>query len=203
MSLLESSDEAVLGEMRKLRELYKLKTTLRYQTVRDGAVHSESVAEHLFGMQVLAEYFLPLEDPEGKLNRLRIYQLMLYHEIGEVETGDIVFDRKNEELRAVERQAAVRVAERLPTSLGKVALACFREFEECVTPESVFADAIDKGEPIFELYDDINLRSFKRLNIRQDVATASKLEATKTFPYMRRCIDAWLSYAISREAFPA
>ena len=86
MISLDSSPDDILAEMRRIRELYVLKHTMRYRSTRDHSVHSESVAEHLFGIQVLAQYFLPLEDPSGTLDRVRINELILFHEIGEIET---------------------------------------------------------------------------------------------------------------------
>lgn len=201
MLTLESSDAEVLEEMEKLRVLYKLKTTMRYQTSRIEG-HSESVAEHLFAMQVLAQYFLPLEDPAGKLDRERVTELMLFHELGEIETGDILFHRKNDEQRQEEALAAGRVAKKLPESLQKIALDRSREFDNEATPEATFAVAIDKLEPIFELFDERELPAFRRLHVTHKDAVSNKRIAAKNFPYMLKCLDAWERRAVSLDIFP-
>lgn len=202
MITLDSSNEDILAEMRALRELFALKHVMRYQSVRDAAVHSESVAEHLFGMQVLSQYFLPLEDPMESLDVRRIYELILFHEIGEIETGDILFHKKSADQKAEERKAAARVAARFPESLRTLALERFREFDECRTSEAKYADAIDKIEPVFHLFEDVGLRLFKELAISKNVAVANKLIATEPYPYMRRFLEAWTERAVSLNVFP-
>ena len=191
----------VLEEMRRLRQLYALKRTMRYETTRDHTIHSESVAEHLFGMMVLAQYFLPIEDPKGRLDRQRVYELILYHEIGEIETGDILFNKKTEDHREAERQAAVHVVSQFPKGVSEEALSAFREFDEEQTPEARFVIALDKLEPIFELLDDVNMKSYKRLGIKAVVNIEPKLKATDLYPHMRACLDAGMQYFISQDAF--
>lgn len=203
MIALTSSAEHILSEMERLRVLYTLKHTLRYKSSRDHSVHSESVAEHLYAMNVLVQYFLPLEDPFGLLDRVRVHELILFHELGEIETGDILFNEKTEDHRAEERRAAERVAKTLPESMCGIALERLREFDECRTAEAVFADAIDKIEPIFEMYDETReLPQFKRLHVTRDMAVNGKRSATETFPYMRRFLDAWEERAVSLNIFP-
>ena len=196
-----STDDEILAEMERVRVLYKLKYTMRYESARDMRVHSESVAEHLFAMQIISQYFLPLEDAGGKLDRVRINELILFHEIGEIETGDILFFQKRDADKEEERRAARRVADELPQSLQALAYERFIEFDACDTPEAKFADAVDKIEPIFELLDDVNVQSFKRLGLRKDIATNGKRLATKPYPYMRRFLDAWTEHMVSIEGF--
>lgn len=196
------TNEEILDEMRRLRKFYALKGVIRYRGTRDGAIHAESVAEHLFGMQILSHYFLLLEDPNHLLDWGRISELILYHEIGEIETGDILFHRKFDAHRLEEHEAAKRVAAELPASLSEVALARFLEFEECKTDEARFVDAIDKIEPIFELFEhDIALGGLKRLGVTKDVGINGKYFATEPYPHMRRFLDAWTEYAVSQNAF--
>ncbi len=201
MLTLESTDAEVLAEMEKLRVFYTLKTTLRYQTKRLND-HSESVAEHLFAMQVIAQYFLPLEDPDGKLDRVRVNELILFHELGEIETGDILFHKKTDDHREEERRAVQRVSKKLPDSMQALALERFNEFDRHETPEGRFVDAIDKIEPIFEMFAESVLPAFKRLEVNRTTAVNNKRAATEQFPYMRRFLDAWENRAVSLDIFP-
>ena len=203
MIALTSTDDEILAEMERVRVLYKLKYTMRYESARDMRVHSESVAEHLFAMQIISQYFLPLEDAGGKLDRVRINELILFHEIGEIETGDILNSKKTDQHRAIEREAAERVAESLPESMRALALERFHEFEQAASREAVFVQAVDKIEPLFELWDEqLALPLFKKHGIMRNVALDNKREATTTFPYMRRFLEAWDSRAMALDTFP-
>jgi putative hydrolases of HD superfamily len=200
---INSTDEVILEEMQRIRVLYKLKHTMRYQSVRDHDVHSESVAEHIYAMFALANYFLPLDDPHGTLDRLRVYELMLYHELGEVETGDIVFHRKSESDKLREQEAARRVIQMLPESTRRIAQDRFDEFEACSTPEAKFADAIDKLEPIFEMFEEEVLPAFRRLGITRSMAVDKKRIAAKPYPHLSRFLDAWERRAVALDIFPS
>jgi len=50
--------------------------TKRYATKRDFDTHSESVAEHVFALFFLAQYFLPLEDTRHVLNVEKLYKIL-------------------------------------------------------------------------------------------------------------------------------
>lgn len=198
---LDTSYPEIIAEMERIRILFKLKTTLRYQSSRDGSSYSESVAEHLYGMNIIANYFLPLEDPNGTLDRTRIHELFLFHEIGEIETGDISFHQKTDDHRQMERLAVQRVGEKLPESMRAIALERSREFDDGITPEAKFAQAIDKIEPIFEMFDESVLPLFKIQKISREFAVGYKFAATEHFPYMHRFVEAWEDRAVSLGAF--
>ncbi len=201
---LETSHEEILSEIERIRVMYRLKNTMRYLSVRDHTVHSESVAEHLFAMQVIAQYFYPLEDPLGKLDRVRVNELMLFHEIGEIETGDIINHRKTAEHREREKEAAKRVVTLLPASLQALAIARFDEFERRETAEAKYANAVDKIEPIFEMWDaNIALPLFKKFNYTREHALDAKRQATEGYPFMRLFADAWESRAVALDTFPS
>jgi len=60
-NILELSDEKVMEIARQLRVGYEFKRVLRYDTKRDQSMHNESDAEHVFGLEFLADYFLAVE----------------------------------------------------------------------------------------------------------------------------------------------
>lgn len=201
MITLDSSHDEVLSEFERVRHLYELKKTLRYESRRDTTVHSESVAEHIFGMFVLVDYFLPLEDPKKTLDRERIRDLILYHEIGEIETGDIISHKKSDEQRAIERQAAERVAARLPSHMAQKAIEYCVEFEDRTSREAAFAYAIDKLEPIFEMISEIGWPYFKEHDMNKEISVGKKAEAAANYPYMRRFLDVWTDHMVSKNVF--
>ena len=57
--ILALSDEKILEITEQLRVAYRLKKTLRYASKRDFSVHSESVAEHLYGFVFSLAIFPP------------------------------------------------------------------------------------------------------------------------------------------------
>jgi putative hydrolase of HD superfamily len=201
MITLESSHDEVIAEMHRIREMYKLKRTMRYESKRDHSIFTESVGEHLFGMFVLVDYFLPLDDPEGKLDRQRVHELILYHEIGEIETGDIVSHKKTAAHSLIEQEAAKRVAAKLPESLAEKAHDRFIEFEQKVSPESLFATAIDKIEPIFEL-DESAWYLFKEQKWTKEILIGKKYDASKKYPYLTLFLNAWVDHLVANDVFP-
>ena len=68
----------------------------------------------------------------------------------------------------------------------------------------MYTHAIDKVEPIFEMWDEqIALPLFKKFMYTRSHALQSKLDATRNFPYMRKFMDAWESRAVALDIFPA
>ena len=187
--LLNQSDKNILEIARKLRVPYKLKRTLRYSTTRDTDMHSESVAEHIFALVYLAQYFLPLEDPDKKLDREKVYELVVYHDFGEIPNGDRPYHLKTAEDEARERLDAESVFTELPLSLQGIGFRRWEEYEQRSTPEARFVDALDKIEPMFELFDEVSERSLKRLKFTYEHHMGKKLKVTENFPVMRRFVE--------------
>lgn len=69
----------------KLRKFYHLKNVDRDAVV---GKRKESSAEHSWSTLILADYFLNIMNDKS-LNRLKVYELLLYHDIVEIESGDI------------------------------------------------------------------------------------------------------------------
>ena len=123
----------------KLRLIYTLKTTYRDASCGD---RKESSAEHTWSAMMLADYFL--DKVEIPLDRQRVFALLLYHDLVEIEVGDTPIgpqhDEKGKDQREI--QGAEALAQQLP--MGKKFLSLFKEFQEGKTPEAKFARAIDK-----------------------------------------------------------
>ncbi|MCA9360787.1 HD domain-containing protein [Candidatus Kaiserbacteria bacterium] len=145
------SEEFVLAEVNKIRVLYNLKKEIRYDHKRVHESHTESVAEHIYAMHCLIDYFLPLENPEGNWNAHRIHLMAQYHDIDEIETGDVLGYTKTEAQHAEERAAAETVIDRLPDTLKGIIKDSLDEYEKQESFESKFVKAIDKVEPLFHL----------------------------------------------------
>jgi 5'-deoxynucleotidase YfbR-like HD superfamily hydrolase len=73
---------------------------IRYNRTRTEEIHTQSVAEHTFNMQALAQYFLPLEDDSAELDAQRVFKMITWHDIGEIESGDVMGFLKTAEDKA-------------------------------------------------------------------------------------------------------
>ena len=106
-----TSEDFVLSELRRIQYTYTLKHVIRYGIDRTEEYETESVAEHIYGLHVLADYFLPLEDLDSVMNQRRVHDLIQYHDIDEIETGDIVSYLKTDKDREEGKQALTTVFE--------------------------------------------------------------------------------------------
>jgi 5'-deoxynucleotidase YfbR-like HD superfamily hydrolase len=143
-------------------------------------------------MMTLCQYFLPLEDPENKLDKARLNQLILWHDIEEIETGDIPKHHKTSEHEEAAVSAFNQTLRKVPESLKESIQGVYGEYEARETSESRFVKSLDATEANIE---DFKESSKKRLSRGQfvsndDLQLFSKLadKATKDFPCMNRII---------------
>ena len=129
-----------MSELEKVRVLYQLKNVNRTTSV---GTRKESSAEHSWSSLLLADYFLSTYDL--KLDRLKVYELLMYHDIVEIETGDICISKEEERKHKakLEMQGAQVLKEKIPKKLKLKYIHLFTEFEEKKTAEAKFAKAID------------------------------------------------------------
>ena len=124
-----------------------LKGVLRQTTLLDGS-RNENSAEHSWH---LALYAIVLAEYGGyDLNLCRVLQMVLVHDIVEIDAGDTyIYDEKGQETKEErERRAADRLFKLLPDDQARVLRAAWNEFEERRTPEAHFAYAIDRLQPL-------------------------------------------------------
>ena len=129
-----------MKELHKLRKFYQLKTVYRKNTVTG---RKESSAEHSWSCLILADYFL--SQMKEKLDRLKVYELLMYHDVVEIEAGDVCISDEKGRIGKKERELqAVQVLKKdIPNVLKEKFAALFHEFEEEKTREAKFAKAID------------------------------------------------------------
>ncbi len=144
------TDLEVLDEIAKIQYLYALKHEIRYAQTRTD--NTESVAEHIYGMHICAQYFLPLENLEGTWDKGRIYEMITLHDIDEIETGDVIGFTKTEEMRDNEANAMRRVMLTSPLHMQARMELIITEYEEQITKESQFVKAIDKCEALIQTF---------------------------------------------------
>ena len=127
-------------------EFNHLKQLYRQGWLRRGIPpdRCESVAEHTFGVAMLALFLAEAHFPE--LDADRVLRLALLHDFGEVYAGDIIPGDgvPPEEKKRREAEAAARVLAKLPN--GAANLRLWEEYEHGATPEARFVKAIDRLE---------------------------------------------------------
>jgi putative hydrolases of HD superfamily len=163
--------EFILDEVKKLQYLYGLKTEIRYGQRRPNGDLTESVAEHIYGMHLCAQYFLPLENPELTWDRVRIYEMITLHDIDEIETGDMIGYLKTDSIRDGEKEAKLKVLAGSPTHLQNNFRLLIDEYEDQQTIEAKFVKAIDRFEPLLQMYSDFGK---KIISINKTTAEQSK-----------------------------
>ncbi|MFH1399827.1 MAG: HD domain-containing protein [Candidatus Woesearchaeota archaeon] len=121
----------------KIRKFHELKKVYRQNRVDS---RHESSAEHTWSCLVLVDYFLE----KTKLDRLKVFELLLYHDVVEIITGDTPILHIRESKHQDELKAMQIIKEQIPTELKQKFEQLFLEFEAAKTPETKFAKAIDK-----------------------------------------------------------
>lgn len=132
-------------------ELEKLKGILR-ATQPIGLERRENSAEHSWHVALLA--LLLVEHANQPVDPLRVVKMLLVHDVVEIDAGDTpayaVVDRVA--LQAREQAAAERLFGLLPEDQAAEFHQLWREFEARETPESKFANALDRFMPLLQNY---------------------------------------------------
>jgi len=130
-----------------LREIDRLKTVVRQSPLLDKS-RKENSAEHSWH---LAMYALVLSEyPSGAVDTTRVMQMLLLHDIVEIDVGDVpIHGTTGHDIQAAkESEAAARLFGLLPAPQGKAFLALWHEFERAETDDARFAKALDRFQPL-------------------------------------------------------
>jgi putative hydrolase of HD superfamily len=135
-----------------VRELDKLKQVQR-QTWHMDTHHQENSAEHSWHIAVMA-LVLAEYAPGDDLDIGRVIQMLLMHDIVEIDAGDtFCYDRAAvAEQAGHEERAAERLFGLLPPDLRDRFRSLWAEFEARETPESRLANSLDRLQPILNNY---------------------------------------------------
>ena len=147
-----TDDSFVLTEIAKIQNVYRLKHEIRYAQNRIDGDLTESVAEHTWGMHVVANYFLALEDIQSEWNHKNIFQMITWHDLDEIIIGDIVSYDKQTKFQINEREVQDEALQQIPEVVRKTVSQALDEYDEKITIESRFVKAIDKIEGYIQMY---------------------------------------------------
>ena len=127
-------------------EADKMKNIIRHTFISSGE-RRENDAEHSWHLalmsMVLAEYF-PEADPA------RVMKMAVIHDLVEIYAGDTYFfdEAGNADKAEREEASAEKLFGMLPKAQGEEMNALWREFEEYETPDSKFANILDRLQPV-------------------------------------------------------
>lgn len=130
-----------------LREIDRLKSVMRQSPLLDKS-RRENSAEHSWH---LAMFALILKDYAcGFVDTKRVIQMLLIHDVVEVDVGDVpIHSGSSSDLQAErEGRAAIRLFDLLPEEQGSELLALWQEFELAETEDARFAKALDRFQPL-------------------------------------------------------
>jgi len=133
-------------------EVDKLKHVLR-QTILMDKSRRENSAEHSWHIaltvMVLSEYA-----GDADIDFFRVMKILLVHDLIEIDAGDTYCydDRGRQDQAEREKLAADRIFNILPPDQAGTFRDLWDEFEERKTPESRFANALDRVQPLLHNY---------------------------------------------------
>ncbi len=128
-------------------EIDKLKAVTR-KTKPLGLERYENSAEHSWQIALLASSLVRYAADPVDIDR--VIRMLLVHDIGEIDTGDVMVyvEEGRAERKLAERAAVVRMFAMLPDGHGEPLLDLWDEFEQGQTAEARFAHAADRAMPV-------------------------------------------------------
>ena len=147
-------------------EIDKLKNIFR-QTHLSNNGRKENDAEHSWHMAIMA--YVLKEYANEQINIAKVMLMCLIHDIVEIDAGDTyAYDTeslKTQKMR--ENIAKERIFSILPEEQAREFIEIFDEFENCETPESKFAHAMDNIQPLI-LNDSNNGGDWREHNVTME-----------------------------------
>lgn len=156
----------------------RLKCTVRHSWTSGG--RRESVAEHVYRLCVFA-WLVQEEFPD--LDKEKVMEMCLFHDLGEAVTGDIPCFEKKEEDRQTEESAVRRITKMLPADRSKRLDALFDELEAGRTGEAKLVHALDKMEALIQ-HNEAPIDTW--LPLEYDLQLTYGQKEAEAFPYTRQ-----------------
>ena len=144
---LDQLDSRLAQQFRFLLEADRLKGVERRNRIGDGS-RRENTAEHSWHLALFATVLS--EWATEPVDVWRVVQMLLLHDLVEIESGDTpLYDAKGAlDQTERERRAADIVFGLLPSDQGVGLRALWEEFEAAASAEARFAKALDRLQPI-------------------------------------------------------
>lgn len=128
-------------------EVDKLKDIIRQTHLTNGE-RKENDAEHSWHLSLMAVFLS--EYSKEPVDVLQVIKMVLIHDLVEIDAGDTyLYDEEGNGTKAArEQKAAERIFNILPKDQAEELFKLWNEFEERRTPESKFANTLDRIQPI-------------------------------------------------------
>ena len=194
-------DERLERQLDFIRELDRLKN-VRRQTWLMDASRKENSAEHSWHIalmaMVLGEY-----GPASEVNVSRVVQMLLVHDVVEIDAGDtFCYDEAAVSgQHAREQEAARRLFGLLPADIGSRFRDLWEEFEARQTPEALLANALDRLQPILNNYH-TGGKSWQDNGISHDQVVARNRVMAEGAPMLWRYVEKLLERAVAKGFLP-
>jgi putative hydrolase of HD superfamily len=173
------------------RELDKLKGVLRRSQLMDAS-RLENSAEHSWHLASLA--ILMTEYAAEPVNLTHVLKMLLVHDVVEIDAGDtFAYDKVNvASQQEREEKAADRLFGLLPEDQGRDLRALWEEFDERKTPESKYANALDRLQPLMQNFYSGGLSWKKHCITREQVMErmdAVRIGMPQVWPTVLKLVD--------------
>lgn len=140
-------EDRLKKQMDFMMEVDKMKKIGRQTYIADAS-RKENDAEHSWSLAVMC--MIMAEHANEKIDVLRTIEMVLVHDLVEIDAGDTyAYDTAgNQTKRERELAAAERIFSILPEDQAQFIRGLWDEFEEGETPEARFANTVDKVQPL-------------------------------------------------------
>jgi putative hydrolase of HD superfamily len=131
-----------------LVEIDKMKHVLR-RTITIDRDRNENDAEHSWHLAIMAVLLSEHADSQG-IDLMHVVRMVLVHDLVEIDAGDTYcYDEAAQEAKLDrEAKASERIFSMLPPDQAAELRSLWDEFEDRKTPESRFAAALDRLQPL-------------------------------------------------------
>ncbi len=180
-----------------IAEIDKVKQILR-NTILMDASRKENDAEHTWhmamGAMILSEYA-----NEENLDMLKVFEMILLHDIVEIDAGDtFAYANVNMQEKAEkEKRAAERIFGLLPADLAEKLIKTWNEYEAADTPEAQFAQAMDSFMPILHNYRTKGLQ-WQRLDVSREKVLSRNRRIEKGSAILWNYIESIVNDAVEK-----
>lgn len=138
------------GQIKFILEADKLKTIVR-NTLLTDRTRMENAAEHSWHAALTALVFFDSAPADG-MDLQRILNMLLVHDLVEIDAGDLLCYHTDQVQahKEKEKKAAKRIFGLLDGDQGDRLRRLWEEFDAQQTPESRFANAVDRLQPLLQ-----------------------------------------------------
>jgi len=145
-----ADDPALARRIQFILEADKLKTVIRNTLLTDRS-RFENSAEHSWHAALTAVVIFDAVDVNG-MDLAHIVRMLLVHDLVEIDAGDTFCysaEQRQDQMQR-EQTAAERIFGLLPAQQAEELRQLWLEFEARKTPESRFANAVDRLQPLLQ-----------------------------------------------------